>query len=87
MTAPVVTAPAVDCSKLIPDQLRSHVKSAPIPQGHLTLGPVEKFADAQTGQLDLANTRGDVAISIADECAKANADIAKKLQHHWWQVF
>jgi hypothetical protein len=46
-----------------------------------------KFGDAQTGQLDLSNSRGDLALGILDTCSATNASLAKKLSKHWWNFF
>jgi hypothetical protein len=87
MTTPIV-APAIDCRALVPASVRPHVKSAPIPQGHLKVGDIMKFADAQTGQLSVANTRGDLALAVIDTCSQANADAAKRLApRKWWHFW
>lgn len=86
-TVPVVIQPALACTDFLPDHLKQHVPSATIPEGALNVGKLEDFGDAQTGQLDKANGRGD---DIKDICAAvdaANKKAAKALAPRPWYKF
>ena len=94
MTTNTVVAPALDCSKLIPDGYRTPIPGAAVPKPdpvtgrHVTLADVMQFADGQSAALDRANGRTSDVISLVDLCSASNASMAKQLQPKpWWHVW
>lgn len=48
------------------------------------------FGVRQTGQLDIANERGDTILEITDECERQNKAIRQeidKMNRPWWKIF
>lgn len=46
------------------------------------------FADAQTGQLDIANSRTRDAVSIVKACEARDAKVAESLKPKpWWKIW
>lgn len=64
---PPIAATRAACSSLLPDEWRSGVPGAPLPEGN-TVGDWIAFGDAQTAQLDKANGRTADAIGIVERC-------------------
>ena len=65
--APPVFLTASDCERLIPTSWKAGVPSAALPAGK-SVGEWVAFADAQTGQLDIANGRFQDATEIRTTC-------------------
>lgn len=59
------TPPA--CSTLVPEGLVTPVPGAPLPESN-TVGDWQAFADAQTGQLEVANSHGQYVFGIITRC-------------------
>lgn len=64
---------------LVPPSMVAPTPGAPLPAGS-TQGDWAAFADAQTGQLDTANTHKTAIVEILTACEKRDAQIAKELQ-------
>lgn len=62
-----IAATRAACSSLLPNEWRSGVPGAPLPEGN-TVGDWIAFGDAQTAQLDKANGRTADAIGIVGRC-------------------
>lgn len=62
---PSIVATPSACASLLPQEWRSPVPGAPLPDGD-QVGDWIQFADAQTGQLDKANDRTVSAIGIVE---------------------
>jgi hypothetical protein len=85
--APPVFLNATDCRKLIPDDWRAGVASAPIPRNR-TVGELAAFGDAQTGQLDIANSRFIDADKILENCEALLKKAGEAAQPKpWWQFW
>ncbi len=84
---PPVFLNASDCSSLIPDAWKSSgVPSAPLPP-NTSVGEWIAFADAQTGQLDIANARTADALAIIAACEARDRAAADALKPKpWWHV-
>ena len=78
--APVIsqTRPATSCLALIPKAWTKPTPGAPLPKGK-TVGDWIVFGDAQTGQLDAANTAGGGVIEIITACEARDAETVKAL--------
>lgn len=94
MTTRPVIAPALNCSKLIPEAYRKPVPGASVPKPdrvtgrHVTLADVMQFGDGQSAALDRANGRTSDVVSLVDLCSSANEEMAKKLQPKpWWHLW
>jgi len=73
--APIaINRAALPCSGLIPPQLSDDVPGADIPSGN-SAGDWIAFGDAQTGQLDKANTYKSGAIAIVKACEARDAQV------------
>jgi hypothetical protein len=77
--APVISRPASACSTLIPDAWRQGVPSANPPEQD-TAGLWIAFGDAQTGQLDKANSRTVDSIEIVEKCERRDAEAIKLIE-------
>jgi len=67
-----LTPPAPTCLSLIAKTLGAPTPSAPIPPVR-TAGSLAAFADAQTGQLDLANDDKEAIFRFEAECRARDA--------------
>lgn len=84
--APPVYLTASDCRKLIPDEWRKGVASAPLPAGK-KVGEWVAFGDAQTGQLDIANMRFADADKIQERCEELLRKAGEQSQPKPWYRF
>lgn len=93
MTHTAVNLPAPKCSRYVPDALRQPVPGAPLPvqtdatgalQPAFMVGPWLAFGDAQTGQLDAANSRADAVIQIVEVCEQVYDDVVKSVTKKRW---
>ena len=79
---PIVTMSGAGCAALLPDEWRSGVIAAPLPDG-VTVGDWVAFADAQTGKLDEANGRTRDSIGIVERCEARDIDAVKRARRGW----
>lgn len=71
----------------MPDEWRKGVPSAPLPADK-TVGGLAAFGDAQTGQLDIANSRFSDADQIQQTCEDLLAKAASAAQPDaWWKFW
>lgn len=85
-TRVVYNRPASDCSTLVPQVLIDPTPYAPFPDG--TSGSWVVFGDAQTGQIDKANTDKKAQHDIVVACEKRDREAAAKVtKRPWWAVF
>ena len=83
---PPVFLNAQACSTLIPDAwAKAGVPSAPLPQDN-SAGEWIAFADAQTGQLDIANARTADALAIITACESRDR-MAQDALKPWWKLW
>ena len=73
----VMRTNAIDCPRMIPETLRKKTPSAAGPEDSSTKAWIG-FGVRQTGQLDVANDRGDAIVSISDECYAQNMKILEE---------
>jgi hypothetical protein len=82
----VYNRPASDCSTLVPQVLVDPTPGAQLPDP--VLGSWVAFGDAQTGQLDKANTDKRAQHDIVTACEKRDREAAAKVtKRPWWAVF
>lgn len=87
MKAPPIYPTVSKCRQLVPDEWRKGVPSAPLPQTN-NIGELAAFGDAQTGQLDIANSRFMAADDIQVNCEKLLAEAAEQLKPEpWWKFW
>ena len=86
VAAPPVYLTASDCRKLVPDEWRKGVQSAPLPKNR-TVGELAAFGDAQTGQLDIANNRFADADEIQSRCEALLKQAGEAAQPKPWYQF
>lgn len=88
MQVPPVFLNANSCSTLVPDDWASRgVSSASLPVDD-TVGAWVAFGDAQTGQLDKANSQTRDAMAIVKKCEQLQQQAADALQPKpWWQFW
>lgn len=84
VAGPRISAMPGACSALLPDSWRVPVPGAPLPLGE-TVGDWVTFGDAQTGQLDKANSRAVDAIGIIERCEARDVEAVKKAKRGWFQ--
>jgi len=86
--APAVFLNASPCSDLIPDEwYTTGVLSADLPADQ-TIGAWMSFGDAQTGQLDKANSETKDAVTIVKKCeARDKAAAASVAPSPWWEFW
>lgn len=83
----VYNRPASDCSTLVPKVLVEATSGAPLP-ADASAGSWVVFGDAQTGQLDKANTDKRAAHDIVTACEMRDREAAAKASKRpWWAVF
>lgn len=71
----------------MPDEWRKGVPSAPLPSDK-TIGKLAAFADAQTGQLDIANSRFADADEIQRNCEELLVKASVTAQPaSWWKFW
>lgn len=75
--APPIAAIPAACASLLPDNWRTPVPGAPLPEGS-TVADWISFADQQTGQLDKANDRTLAAIGIVERCEARDREAVKR---------
>ena len=81
-----IIASASACSSLIPDSWAAGVEGAPLPDGS-TVGDWITFGDAQTGKLDVANSRTADVIGIIGRCEKRDAQAVRKSKPKFLGIF
>lgn len=86
VSAPPILSTPTACSTLLPSDWLAGVPGAPIPQGD-TVGSWMAFADAQTGQLDKANSRYAEAVGIVERCEARDREAIKKARPKFLGVF
>lgn len=74
---PIVTAEGVSCSSLLPEEWKTGVAGADLPDGNV-LADWIVFGDQQTGKLDQANGRTKDTIEIVQRCEARDAAAVKK---------
>jgi hypothetical protein len=84
-TPPIVASQSA-CSSLIPDSWREGVEGASLPRAD-TVGEWMVYGDAQTGQLDKANSRTVDAIGVIERCEARDRDAVNRSRRRWWQIF
>lgn len=69
------------------DSLRKRVPHAPIPGN--SAGAISSYGNAEGGQLDKANARGDAILHIGDTCDRWATEAKKKIEHRsfWKRIF
>ena len=82
---PIVSTPSA-CSALLPQDWLAGVPGAPLPAGD-TVGEWERFADAQTGQLDKANDRYAAAVGIVQRCEARDTAAVKSSRRKFLGIF
>lgn len=80
-----MSAPSA-CSSLLPDEWRTGVPGADLPEGD-TVGDWIAFGDAQTGQLDKANERTRAAIGIVERCEERDRAAVKRARPKFLGLF
>ena len=65
--------PPSACDTLVPDAWRTGVESAVLLNGGAEVADWQKFADAQTGQLDKANDHLVASLGIVSRCLARDA--------------
>ena len=83
---PIVTTQSAACSSLLPNDWRSGVAGAPLPDGD-TAGDWISFADAQTAKLDQANGRTRDTIFIIERCEERDRKAIERATRPWWKLF
>lgn len=68
---------SIDCGSLIGQSLRSPTPPAEPPQDN-TVGEIASFADRQTGQLEIAETKRQGVIEIIDGCHAEQERLTRK---------
>lgn len=83
----LVVAPAIKCSRLIPQGWRTPVPGAVIPSADQ--GGLGVALDSQTGRLDTANDRTLGSIEITETCEAMQEEATKELQRKslWSRFF
>lgn len=61
--------------------LKVHTAHVPIPEGDLTVGTIAQYGNAEGGQLDKSNARGDAIVGIGETCDRWAAEAKKKVEH------
>ena len=79
---PIVTAAPSSCAALLPPEWKQGVAGAPLPAGD-TVADWEVFADAQTGRLDVANSRTRDSIGIIERCEARDAAAVRNATKGW----
>jgi hypothetical protein len=68
----------VGCSGLVPQEWKTGVSGAELPNNGETVGDWIAFGDAQTGKLDQANGRTVDAIGIVERCEERDQRAVKR---------
>jgi hypothetical protein len=85
-SVPIIAAPSSACSSLVPKSFRSPVPGADLPPlSGAVVGDWMKFGDAQTAQLDKANSRTSDALEIVESCEARDKATADRLSAPWWR--
>lgn len=86
-----VFATKSDCSQLVPKDWRAGVENAAAPQeAEDDLGRLKawiNFGVAQTGQLEIANSRTDDAIGIIERCEKRDREAIDRAKPKFLGIF
>ena len=84
---PPIYLAANPCYKLIPESWKSGVQSAPLPADK-SVGEWVSFGDAQTGELDVANSHFTDALTIIENCEARDQAVADNLKPKpWWHIW
>jgi len=86
VSAPPIVSTPTACSTLLPPEWREGVQGADLPQGS-TVGDWIVFADAQTGQLDKANSRYNESVGIIERCEQRDREAVRKSRRKFLGVF
>jgi hypothetical protein len=74
---PIVTAAPSSCATLLPSEWKEGVAGAPLPEGN-DIADWIVFGDAQTGKLDIANSRTRDSIGIIERCEARDKEAVRR---------
>lgn len=75
------------CSELVPAELVAQTPSAGVPVLSSPIGEWIAFGDAQTAQLDKANSKAPAVMKIVTKCEARDKAAYVKITKKWWQVW